>query len=153
MPECETKYYGRLAYEEDSVFEFPTGLIGFENETRFLPVEPAGASPIVLLQSLATPLLCFVALPVLVVDPAYRIAALPEDLRAAGLPPGVEPVIGTDVLCLVLITIQEHQATTANLLAPLLVNLKTRQGVQAISTDPAHTHQHPFLEPAEAVTC
>lgn len=154
MAACQTKYDGIIEFTDDSVFVFPEGLIGFEGEISFLPLQPPGAEPLVLLQSTITPELCFIALPVRVVDPEYQLAIVPEDLPRLGLPANRQPAIGADVLCLALITIHDGgEGTTANLLAPVVVNLKTRRAVQCISSDPGHSHQHPFLAPAEASPC
>lgn len=153
MPLCDTKYQGTLEYSEESVIGFPLGLFGFETEKKFLALEPPGAAPVVLLQSASTPQLCFITLPVLVVDPHYRLAISAEDFEELGLPPGRQPRIGEEVLCLVLITIKPGRPTTANLLAPLVVNLKTMRAVQAISMDGPYSHQQAFLAPEEQAAC
>jgi flagellar assembly factor FliW len=153
MEACATRYHGVLSYREDAVIHFPQGLIGFEDETRFLPIEQPHARPLVFLQSLRTPELCFLSLPVFVVDKNYRLEMSDPDLQTLGLPVGRQPRIGEDVMCLALVSIPETGVTTANLLAPLVVHLVTRQGVQALSSNPEHSHQYPFLEAAEAVPC
>lgn len=142
MPDFDTKHFGRLQYREEDVLKFAGGLPGFEQERRFLPVSLPNAAPLVMLQSLATPELCFITAPVFDIDPQFRLGMSQEDLRAIGLPEGREPVIGADVLCLVVVTLAEGQSPTANLLAPLVVNAATRQGVQAILADSGYSHQY-----------
>ena len=78
MPEIETKYFGRMPYQSEACLEFPAGLPAFEHEHSFLPIEITGAQPLVFLQSMETPTLCFVALPVLVADPNYELAVAPD---------------------------------------------------------------------------
>jgi flagellar assembly factor FliW len=153
MPECLTKYGGVTAYSEDTVFEFPDGLIGFENETRFVPLQVPGGEPLVLLQSLITPQLCFLALPVRAVDPDYRTAIRPEDLMRLEFTPGQQPAIGEEAICLTLITIHEGGTTTANLLAPVVVNARTHRAVQCISLDQSHSHEYQFLTAEETSPC
>jgi len=41
--------------------------------------------------------------------------------------------------------VAEGKMPTANLLAPVVVNLKTRRGLQAIQVDSSYSHQHPVL--------
>jgi flagellar assembly factor FliW len=102
----------------------------------------------------AAPDLCFLCLPALVVEPRYRLALAEEDLRALGLPPGRQPRIGDDVLCLVIVTVQEGQPTTANLMAPVVIRMDARLGAQALSTEAGYSHRHEFLAPRqEAVLC
>ncbi len=149
MPQCVTKYHGNIEYQDEQVFQFPQGLPGFAGQRRFVPVEHPSTRPILFLQSLDTPELCFITLPVLVVNPAYRLAVSEEDLALLQLPTVRQPAIGTDVLCLAILTIQPHCATTANLLAPVVVNLRNRIAVQAVATDTSYSHQYPFLEPRQ----
>jgi flagellar assembly factor FliW len=153
MPVCKTKYHGILEYEPDSEIHFPGGLFGFERETHFVPIEQPFARPIIFLQSLNNPDLCFVTLPVLVVDRGYTLTLDDHDLRSLGLPVARQPRIGEDVLCLVTVVMQENGPTTANLLAPLVMNLRTRVAVQAIGAGAAYSHRHPFLESAEELVC
>ena len=70
MPVIETKNFGRVEYGADSALEFPRGLPGFENRRGFLPLHQPENDPLLFLQSLEEPGLCFVTVPVLVVDPA-----------------------------------------------------------------------------------
>jgi len=150
---CQTKYHGDIEYSDDALIRFAAGLPGFEEETAFLPIEMPAARPIVFLQSVLQPDLCFVTLPVLVVSPEYKLSLLPSDLEALGLAPDRQPRLGDDVLCLAILTIQENGPTTANLLAPVVMNLQTRQAVQAICPDGGYTHQQPFLTPAAEPVC
>jgi flagellar assembly factor FliW len=149
MPHCETCYFGTMAYDEATVIEFPGGLPAFEHERRFIAIEQPQTRPLVYLQSLATPSLCFVALPVQVVDSDFRLDLTEEDAHAIGLASASAASAGTSVLCLALVSIRET-GVTANLMAPVVVSLATRRAVQAISASGRYSHQH-ALEAAEAV--
>jgi flagellar assembly factor FliW len=140
-----SRNFGPVEYQEESVFEFPAGLPGFEEERRFVPIEHAASRPIVFLQSLNRPSLCFITLPVLVVQRDFRLAISAEDLRTLELAEKRQPAIGAEVLCLTVLSVAEGKLPTANLLAPVVVNLKTRRGLQAIQTDSSYSHQHPVL--------
>ena len=153
MLKCLTKYHAEIEYEEHAALHFPRGLFGFEAETRFLTIEKPALRPLVFLQSLATRELCFICLPVLVVDQEYSLSLRPEDLDAVGLPSGRRLVIGTDVLCLVIVRIQQGGPTTANLLAPIVVNLRNSRAIQAVSLNQKHTHQAPLPAPSEDLVC
>jgi flagellar assembly factor FliW len=142
-----------MEYDEESVLRLPRGLFGFESETRFLPIEQQALRPIVFLQSLNKPELCFISLPVFVVDESYELSLDPEELAAMGLPADRQPSIGSDVLCLALISMPEDGRSTANLLAPVVVNLQTREGAQVISSNPSHSHRHGLRVSREAVAC
>jgi flagellar assembly factor FliW len=153
MPQFATKHFGIIEFEGDAGFEFPCGLPGFEQERRFLPIEQPGTKPIVFLQSLTRPELCFMTLPVPVVEPSYQLAVAPEDLRILSLPEDRQPEIGSGVLCLAIISVAEDRPPTANLLAPIVVNLKTRQAVQAIQVESGYSHQHPLVAASGEGAC
>jgi flagellar assembly factor FliW len=74
-----------------------------------------------------------------------------EDLGHLELPTCRQPRIGEDVLCLTIVSVQETGAT-ANLLAPVLVNLRNRRAVQAVAQDSDYSVQSP-LAPQEAAAC
>jgi flagellar assembly factor FliW len=136
-----SRHFGPVEHQRDAVFEFPTGLPGFEQERRFVPIEHASSKPIVFLQSPTTPELCFVTLPVRVVQPDY------------GLAEERQPEIGAEVLCLAIVSVAEGKLPTVNLLAPIVVNLGKRRGVQAIQEDSACSHQHPLLAAEREEAC
>jgi flagellar assembly factor FliW len=48
------------------------------------------------------------------------------------------------VLCLAIISVDEKRAPVANLLAPLVINIKTRQAVQAIQAESSWTCEYPL---------
>lgn len=152
MAQIETQYFGTISYREESVFDFPQGLPSFLNEKRFVPIESPQHAPLLFLQSMIQPALCFLALPIQVVDAAYRLAVSPEDLTLLELPQGRQPLLESEVAVLVLLSVHDGLSTTANLMAPLVVNLKTRRGLQAIRQDSVYSHQHPVTQVGEK-TC
>ena len=153
MPSVETKYFGTLSYREEAVFEFPHGLPAFEQETRFVLIELPEHAPLVFLQSLLQPALCFLAFPILVAARDYRLEVSGEDLVALELDPGRPPELGRDVLVLALVSLHDGFSATANLMAPIVVNLKTRRGMQAIRQDNLYSHQHRLEPGAPEAAC
>jgi flagellar assembly factor FliW len=150
MPLVETKYFGSMPYGEESVFDFPAGLPGFEDQSRFVFIETPQNEPLVFLQSLSHPELCFLALPILVVDQGYRLAVAPEDLAALELAEDRQPELASEVLVLALVSLHDGFSATANLMAPIVVNLRTRRALQAIRRDMAYSHQHPIAPESTA---
>ncbi len=144
MPQLATANFGDIDYREESVLEFPEGLPAFEQERRFVAIEEQATSPVIFLQSLARADLAFITLPALLVEPGYRPALSAEDLQALGLAAERQPEQGAEVLCLAIITISEGRPPTANLMAPVVVNLRTRRALQAIQSEAGYSHQHPL---------
>ena len=135
------------------MIHFPLGIPAFETETRFIAVERPDAQPIVFLQSLQIPSLCFLALPVTAIDPDYRLAVGAEDLELLGYPTNEQPQISGDLTCLAILTIPEQGVPTANLMAPILLRRDTRVAVQAVQTDSGYSHQTPLFPKPEEPRC
>jgi len=144
MPAMETKNFGKISFEPESELEFPQGLPGFESRKRFVAVRFVESDPLLYLQSLEDPGLCFITMPILVADPQYRLKVAGEDLQQLGLPSSRQPKIGQDVMALTVVSLHES-GPTANLLAPVLVNLRNRKAVQAVVQEPGYSHQHAIL--------
>jgi flagellar assembly factor FliW len=141
MPLLETLRFGALEYPPAGAIEFPGGLPGFEHLRRFVLVEQAPLAPLVFLQSLETPDLCFPAVPVGAIDPQYELEISREDLEILNLDPSRQPEVGREVVCLAIVAARTGPPT-ANLLAPIVINLSRRLGVQAVRADARYSHCH-----------
>ena len=142
MPQAETVNFGSLEYDDHAVIEFPRGLPAFENERRFVIIEQDSTRPIVFLQSLSRPDLSFMALPANSVDPGYKLMPASEDLEDLGLASDREPCEGKDVVTLALVTVWDNRDATANLMAPVVVNVTTRHAFQVVQPWSGYSHQH-----------
>ena len=121
---------------------FPNGIPAFEIEQRFRLIDSV---PLLFLESETNPELSFLLLPVALIDPDYRLVLSPED-RAI-----IDASSESDLLCLAVITVAENSPPTANLLAPVVVNLDCSRAVQAVRSDAAYSHKYPLM--AEEATC
>jgi flagellar assembly factor FliW len=140
MPSAQTEQFGELNYSEESTLEFPRGLPGFEECRRFLLVEGQAPAPLVHMQSLEIQELCFLALPVRVIDKDYETALTAEERSLLELEAGAK--LGRTTLDLALLSVAPDGGLTANLLAPIVVNLANRVAVQAVRLDQRYSHQH-----------
>jgi flagellar assembly factor FliW len=134
--ELATRQFGKVEFEEGSILDFPAGLPGFENKTRFVLLEREEWKPLVAIQSIDSPELCFFALPIEAIDADYQLRMTPEDaltLALTGKPVSLAILSGA-----------EHGHWTANLLAPLVINKEARRGVQAVRSDSLYSHRHPL---------
>jgi flagellar assembly factor FliW len=135
MPRVHTGQFGELDYEEESTFLFPRGLPGFEQCRRFVLLNQPSLEPLVHMQSLEIPGLCFLALPVRSIDSTYETELAPDDEQTLG---------GSEMtLDLALLSVAAEGYLTANLLAPIVINLADRIAVQAIRSDLKYSHKHP----------
>jgi flagellar assembly factor FliW len=129
-----SQWLGDIETDPQAELFFPAGLPGFEEERRILPVEIPSQRPLVYLQSLRSHEICFVSLPVFVIDPGFRLSLSEEERYVLELPEGHTPVIGADVLCLALL-VPCGQTVRVNLNAPIVINLNNARGVQCVPED------------------
>lgn len=114
--------------EELPELHFVRPLPGFGDLRRFVLVElPAGEGALFELRSLEEPAVRFVVAVPTAFFPDYAFELDESDCAGIGL------VDEGEALVLVLLTVgREAAATTANLLAPVVLNARTRQAVQVI---------------------
>ena len=153
MPKLSTAYFGELDYPESSVFDFPAGLPGFEDERAFVFIRQPHTEPLIFMQSLANPALCFIMLPVLAALPGYDLRLEPEDLSELQLPAVCRPQIGKETLCGALVCTSQDSEPTVNLLGPIVVNLQARIGRQVIQSGRGYNHKHPLFARQELAPC
>ncbi|HVW07879.1 MAG TPA: flagellar assembly protein FliW [Bryobacteraceae bacterium] len=153
MLRIATKFFGDRDCDADSIYTFPVGLPGFEDQQSFCFLTIPGSEPLLFLQSTTSANLCFVLLPILAVDPDYRIALTEEELAMLQLPAGSNPRIGREILCAALVCSEGSARHTVNLMSPIVVNLKAKTGLQVIHSESDYSHRHPLRLQEELVAC
>jgi flagellar assembly factor FliW len=130
---------GPLTLDPAELYTFPTGLVGFERYHGFALVD-AGRPGVWWLQSVEEAGLVF-----LLVDPfrhtgGYDIDVSDADLAALG------PATPDQLLVLAVVTLPRADGTvaTANLRAPVVVNVATRRGRQVVLTDDRYSVSTPI---------
>jgi len=146
----ETTHFGAISVDESSAIEFPEGLPGFESCRGFIPLEFAGGPGLIFLQSLERPQLCFITLPLRSLWPDYELALSAEDADLLGLDPGREPA-PRDLALLAILSFEEGEDPTANLLAPVVIHAGTRRAVQVVRPDGPYPVRAPL--PAGELSC
>jgi flagellar assembly factor FliW len=104
---------------------------------------PEAMEPLILLQSVETASLCFLTVLVSALEPQYQSGIAPEDLRVLGLDENRQPASGEEVLYLAILSSSGDGGYVANLLAPIVLNARTRVAVQAVRHDLRYSHRHP----------
>ncbi len=132
-------HLGEIVWQPECELYFPTGLPGFEQCHRIVPIEIPSQRPLVYLQSADNGEVCFLTLPVLAVSPEFILRLSEDDrtlldLDSAGSADKRSPEIGTDVLCLALL-VPSGRTVQTNLDAPIVVNLRNGRSVQTVAAD------------------
>jgi len=134
----ETKNFGTLEIKEDKVITFSQGIIAFEEMKRYILIENKDKeNPIWWLQSVDRSDLAFPTINPFYFKPDYEF-----DISASGVEElGI--VEKEDVIVLSIVVIPEDlKKMTANLLAPLIINVKTKKGKQLVLQDKNYTTKH-----------
>jgi flagellar assembly factor FliW len=134
--------FGTYQVPSERIVHLPEGLIGYPTAQHFALLESSRPG------SLFHFLLC-VDLPELgfvVCDPGTFWPGYLGDLPR---PENGDPA---QTVVLVLVTVPANpREMTANLMAPLMIDLRTRQGAQVVLDNGRYSTRHPVLPPAAAV--
>lgn len=136
MPKFQTMRFGELAYREEDIIHLPEGLVGMPDLRDWLILEMGDDLPMKWFQSLDRGDFGFP-----VSQPAFF-----ADSYDIELPPLCRPILKGEQgewLAVLIITTIHHGGIriTGNLLAPLVVNVDSRQGMQLILADPEFSVQ------------
>ncbi|HEU4685417.1 MAG TPA: flagellar assembly protein FliW [Nitrospira sp.] len=137
---CTSTRFGRFEVNEESIVTFPSGLLGFLDQRRYVILDHDTDAPFKWLQSVDEPGLAFV-----IIDPAdvasgYSIKFLPETLAE------IHATEQDPLSVAVILTIpsEDPAAVTANLRGPLVMNRRTRLGKQVVLAD-GYPTRHPVF--------
>ncbi|MCS7000172.1 MAG: flagellar assembly protein FliW [Bacteroidota bacterium] len=124
-----TEQFGDILIEERHIFLFPNGLLGFEELRRFVIVRDERTEPVRWLLSVEHPELSFPVLSPYFLVPDYTPGKDYSDLQR--YTPLVILTLGTG-------------GATANLKAPVILDVHTQQGEQIIIPSDKYSTAHPL---------
>jgi flagellar assembly factor FliW len=128
------------AQQTENIYNFPEGILGFENIKQFRIVEK-DESPFVWLQAINKPDLNFVLMDPHEIREDYNLKIPNSDLHF------LEADKTTKLICYVIITIpQDPRKMSANFQGPLVFNPANKIGKQCISLHNEYTVRHNVLE-------
>jgi flagellar assembly factor FliW len=137
----ETSRFGSIDPPEDKIIRIPSGLFGFPESERFTLFEHKEGSPFLWLQSVDNGSLAFVLIDPQRVKSDYEIHLTPQDMEELQLTDALD---GIQTLVIVNITPGEQMDLTANLLGPLVFNVKKRLGKQIVLEEGKYSLRHPI---------
>lgn len=124
----ETTRFGQVEVDPTRVVTLPQGMVGFPLQTKYTFIQHRDDSPLHWLQSLERPDLAFVVVNPLIFDQGYQVAIG----RAESKLLKVDDPAQIQVWVVVTIPQGHPEKMTANLRAPVVVNLATRLAAQVI---------------------
>lgn len=123
----ETHRFGRVSINPDHIIAFDEGLLGFEELRRYAIILCEATEPIQWLQAVDDPTISLPIINPFLIKPDYELDVDDEELHSIGMP-SVEDILIVNAMVLP----EQIREATINLSAPVLINLRTKQGRQIV---------------------
>jgi flagellar assembly factor FliW len=137
----QTKYFDNITIEETDIFHFENGLPGFLEEKEFILLPLSDESPFQVLQSTTEKALAFVVVSPFMFKEEYEVKIPDATLDQLKIKSE------QDVELLVIVSVSDpFETSTANLLAPVVLNAKEKTGKQLIISDEKYSIRYPLFE-------
>lgn len=119
--------HGKMIYEENEIISFERGIPGFDHLKKFIIKEVGEDSPFSILQSIEDKDIGFIIISPFMINDKYEIKLNEEILKNLNIKKEEEVVLYS------LVTLSEKvENITANLKAPLVININNKKGEQYI---------------------
>jgi len=136
----QTKYHGEVEILENDIVTFEKGIPGFPDEKKFTLLPLHDKTSVSIMQSLETARLAFV-----IADP-YSFFDKYEFTLDENTVEQLEIKSDADVSAFVILTVRDpFEKSTANLQAPIIVNIKTYAAKQVILNNENYQTKHPLF--------
>lgn len=139
--EIKTKAFDTVAIDPADIITFARGLIGFEDKQKFVLLgDPEKTEALVWLQSIEDQNLALVAIQPRLFRPDYKPSVHLDELK------DLEVEDEADLLVYAIITVPSQVAKmTANLKAPVVINVKNNKAKQVILNDDRYKIKEPVF--------
>ena len=136
-----TTRFGEVEVEDGHIVTMPEGVIGFSEYRKYALLDHSPESPFKWFQSVEIPDLAFA-----VIDPFPFVPDYKVDLRKSDLA-FLDAEDSSHTLILVFVSIKrETSSVTANLLGPLVINLRNFKGKQVVLSDSPYSSSYDILQ-------
>jgi flagellar assembly factor FliW len=134
--------FGTLVVPEENIIHLPAGLAGFPAAHRFVLLERSAETTLRWLQCLDPEGPTFLVVDPLLVDPRYPLCDVRRAMGEAGLLTGPDDPLA---VAAVVAVPPDPDPPTANLLAPIAVQVESRRGAQVILHDSGYGTREPLV--------
>lgn len=141
----KTTRFGEIEIQQDKIIVFKQGIPGFEEETQFVIMPYEENSPFFLLQSVKTDFLAF-----LMTDPFKFFADYEFNIDDDNLLElGIEHTEEVAIFSMVTVRDANVRNMTANLVAPVVINMGNNCGKQIVLEKSPYKTQHRVFKEGE----
>jgi len=123
--------FGEVEIDPKDIYSFSDGIPGLKGINQWYIIDRAELAPFKWLQSCQSPYLSLMMLDPVFIEPNYNLNLAREYANALGVENFDEDIKQLIVQALIVVP-KDPKEMTANLLAPLVFNPKTRKGMQVV---------------------
>lgn len=141
--ELNTRQFGPVPIDETKIITFPKGLPGFSDMKKFIILDHEDISPFLSFQSVEDEKLAFI-----IMDPFLFKVDYDVDVDSCVVEMNWSLEEKEDMFLCVIInaTDPDPKKMTANLMGPLLINIKRNEGVQMMVGDKGYSSKYMIFE-------
>jgi len=137
----KTGSFGQLTVSDEEIIKIPQGLFGFPEYTEFCLVDPGEDTLILWLVSLQNPEIAFAMLEPKIFKPDYTARLSATELRELKL-----STVNNSAVFTILTIPADITQMTANLKAPVVLNLREKIGRQVVLQENEYNIKHPMFK-------
>lgn len=138
----ETRHFGEIEVGPEEVVHFPDGIPAFEENKKYVIIEnPDKDIPFHWLQSIEEPSLAFVVINPFVFKQDYDFEIPQSVVNTLGIQSTEDVAIYS-----IVVIPEDIDKMTANLKAPVVINIKNNMGKQVFLEDDRYVTKHYILE-------
>ena len=141
----QTGRFGQVEISSDEIISIPSGILGFPEDQNFCLVDSGDDTLILWLQSLSNPHLAFPVLEPKVFKPDYMVRLSAAELRELRLQSIRDAAVFT-----ILTIPADLNGMTANLKAPLVINIREKVAKQVVLQENDQPIKHPMFKELRA---
>lgn len=141
----KTGRFGELNIAAEEMISIPAGMLGFPELKKFVLVDPGDDVLILWLQSVDNPEIAFPILEPKIFKPDYTVRLSAQELRELKLDNVNQSAVFT-----VLTIADDITQMTANLKAPLVINLREKVARQVVLQENEYNVKHPMFRELRA---
>ncbi|WP_196599968.1 flagellar assembly protein FliW [Pectinatus frisingensis] len=142
MRSINTVRFGNIKIDETKIIKFPHGIPPFEDEHEFVIIPYSEESPFLFLQSVSTARLAFLMVNPFMFFNDYEFV-VNDDVMDELQIKNREDI---SIFSLLTIPNKDIKKTTANLLAPIIINQSNYKGLQLILENTNYTTRHLLVD-------
>lgn len=141
MPEIESRILGKIDVSDDALYNLNGTILAFEDYNEFYLVNMDEEGTFKILQSKNDKNICFILIDPFLVFKNYEPDVHDDDIRYLG----IENKEDLYLLTIVSIPNSDFKTMSANLVAPIVFNIKNHKAKQCTVSGDKYTTRHPIL--------